>query len=54
MTGVLWPSRALVRFDFETWVNFMFSFRRRTSSVPPSQLTILLTAHDQRHPASAP
>lgn len=54
ITGVSWQSSALVQFEFQDWVRFMFSFRRRHSSTPPSQLTLLLTGQNANHPASAP
>jgi len=54
ITGYSWQSSPLVRFEFEHWVLYLFSFRRRTSSAPPSELTILLVGHDRLTPSSAP
>lgn len=47
-------SRTLARFKFEHWVMYLYSFRARTSSAPPSQLTLLLVGHDRLMSASAP
>ena len=54
VTGYSWQSRPLVVFEFECWIQYLFSFRARTSSAPPSQLTLLLVGHDRLMPRSAP
>jgi len=54
ITGYSWQSRPLVRFEFEHWTQYLFSFRGRNSSAPPSQLTLLLVGHDRMMPRSAP
>jgi hypothetical protein len=54
ITGYSWQSRPIVRFEFEHWFTYLFSFRRRTSSTPPSQLTMLLVGDQQLRGRSAP
>lgn len=47
ITGPSWLSSSLVPFELEDWARYLFSFRRRTSSAPPSELTILFTGYVQ-------
>lgn len=54
MTGYSWHSRPLASFEFNHWVIYLFSFRGRTTSTPPSQLTMLFVGHDQSMARSAP
>jgi len=54
VTGCSWQSRPLVRFEFNHWANYLFSFRAKTSTAPPSELTRLLVGHDRIRASSAP
>jgi len=49
-----WQIFPLACFEFDDWRHYLFSFRRRTSSAPPSELTLLLVGHDRLMASSAP
>lgn len=51
-TGCSRQLRPLVRFEFDHWITYLFSFRPRTSSAPPSELTLLFTGHNRATSAS--
>lgn len=54
ITGYSWQSRPLVRFELDHWIKYLFSFRRRISSAPPSELTLLFMGHNRTTSTSGP
>lgn len=51
-----WHSPALEKFSMGLWIDYLYSFRQRPSSLaqPPSQLSILFVGHDSLMSTSAP